>query len=100
MQFPKLSTIRGEESNKLTGAKGVTVQIELKNDPKELEKQLNQLIGDHPNAVKLLTDAVYVDETSVKSIKFKSPQLLKVDLKEEDIGIWIDPIGETLLSDF
>lgn len=73
------------------------MQIELRNDPKELEKQLNQLIGDHPNAVKLLIDAVYADETSVKSIKFKSPQLLKVDVKEEDLGIWIDPIGENLI---
>lgn len=77
------------------------MQLELGNDPKELTKLLNQLIGaDQPQVIKQLTDLVYGDESSVKSIKFKSPQLLKVDVKDENIGIWIDPIGEVLLTLF
>ena len=68
--------------------------LELGGEPKELEKLLSQLIGDQPQVVKLLTDGVYADEASIKSIKFKSPQLLKVEVKDEDIGIWIDPIGK------
>lgn len=70
------------------------MQLELSSDPKELTKLLSQLIGDQPQAVKLLTDVIYGDESSIKSIKFKSPQLLKVNVRDEDIGIWIDPIGE------
>lgn len=98
LKYPKIDTIKGEENNQFRNRQGVTVEIELNDNPADLEKLLSQVLDEHPNSVKLLTDVIYKDSSIASKAKISElgncdGQLFKVDLEDEDIGIWIDPIG-------
>ena len=93
-KFPKIDTIKGEETNKFTNANGVTIQIELKEEPNELLKSLKEIIVNE-NVIKLLIDIIYEDSSIVNEddLEIINQKSVNVDLKEEDLGVWIDPIG-------
>lgn len=92
-KYPKIDSIRGEETNQFKNSQGITIEIELNGNRNDLEEQLNQVLIDHANAAKLLVDLIYEEDSTANELKVNQ-QLFEVDLNDEDLGIWIDPIGK------
>lgn len=97
-EYPKINEVKGEENNKFTNADGATIEIELNNNPKELEHLLIGLIGNqNSDVIKVIVDIIYKDEDSLNAnkdrYKLVDPKLFEEEIDDDDVGIYIDPIG-------
>lgn len=81
--------IRGEENNSFTNTLGEQVHVRVCDKVEETASLLEKVLDGNHSASLLLANAVHVE--------FSDPplQLGPLPLDTSNIGIWIDPLGES-----
>lgn len=87
--------MQGEETNVFSNTLGESVVVEVCSSSEETTKLLTKVMGDDVVAAKLLAAEVHKDiQLSDVPVTLEIPA--DFDINEDDLGIWIDPIGKYL----
>ncbi|CAG2247413.1 inositol polyphosphate 1-phosphatase-like [Mytilus edulis] len=93
-KFPGIKdSIYGEESNKFTNALGESINVEILSSPAETADLLCKVLNGNEQAANLLAKVVHEDISY--NPEEKIDKMEDLEIKEEYIGIWIDPIDST-----
>ncbi len=96
--FPQLaSRIFGEESALITNANGTSVQIAV-GRPELTETALRQILEGDLELVQTLNRLVYPERTDDGQNGADLPEETGLSWNLDDLGIWIDPIGQLMFS--
>ena len=82
--------IRGEENNSFTNTLGEQVEVHVCNTVRETASLLERVLDGNHTAAMLLANAVHIELTDPPL------QLGPLPLDTSNIGIWIDPLGESI----
>lgn len=89
-----VDNIKGEESNKFTNTIGESIHVKVKDTEQETCALLVNVLDGDVDAARILARTVHSSVLlDILSGDHKA-RLSKVDFSTDNLGIWIDPIGE------
>lgn len=87
--------ILGEESNMFTNTAGESVEVTIQSTPEETKLLLTKVLDENQEAAALLAEALHATPDTVLDERLQD---LNFDLDMDNIGIWIDPIGNVVTA--
>lgn len=97
IQFPGLSSrVYGEENNHFENKLGQSITVKVGADMKETTNMLIKILNGNNQIANLLARIIYHSNHSGQSFQrmdITNTNITDIYLEQNDIGIWIDPIG-------